>query len=211
MSKEQTNFLADTFEPESFIFSKPKKYKNDEIMVSKIKNKYNEMVVIQFPKMTLSSDYNKCMDVEFINQLGYNKKVITFLSNLDDFIIKYINSHSIDWFGKEIPLENVKEMYTSPSVINSPSLSFNIKTGSEIINKQNETLDNSELVKGAIVECISHLKYIVFTKDKCFLRWEVCTAKIHKKITKVPNFGFIEDPADISDDELSDEETITFF
>lgn len=206
MSNEQTNFLADTFEPESFIFSKPKKYKNEEIMVCKIKNKYNEMVVVQFPKMTLVNDYNKSLECEFMNEHGYNKKVSTFLSKLDDFIIKYINSHSSDWFGKEIPLENVEQMYT---IVNN--LSFNIKPSSEIINKQNEIIDSSELVKGAIVECISHLKYIVFTKDKCFLRWEVCTAKIHKKITKVQNFGFIEDPADISDDDLSDEETITFF
>ena len=58
MSTEHTNFLADTFDLDSFIFSKPKKYKNSEVMVCKIKNKNNEPVLVQFPKMILN-EYSK--------------------------------------------------------------------------------------------------------------------------------------------------------
>ena len=56
------------------------------------------------------------------------------------------------------------------------------------------------------------MKYIVFTKDSCFVNWEICTAKLHKKIERVPKFGFIEDPTDTNNSENeSEEENITTF
>ena len=215
MSTEHTNFLADTFDLDSFIFSKPKKYKNSEVMVCKIKNKNNEPVLVQFPKM-LVNEYSKFVELEFINETGYNKKVYNFLSKLDEFVIEYISTHSEEWFGKKIPLENITQMYTK--FIKAPKTSDNRctinfvfdKLKSQIIDKKNDSLEITELVKGVTLECISQMKYIVFTKDTCFVNWEICTSKLHKKIIKVPKFGFIEDPIDNSDNE-SDEEIFTFF
>jgi len=220
MAPEQTNFLADTFELDSFHFSKPKKYKNSEIMVCKIKNKNNEPVLVQFPKMTIVQDYrppgSRFVELEFINETGYNKKVYNFLSKIDEHVTEYVHTHSRDWFGKDIPLENLTQMYNK--FIKAPKTSdqnctINFvfdKTRSEVIDKKNEPLDISELNKGIHLECISQMKYIVFTKDTCFISWEICTARVHKKVVKVPRFGFIEDPADLSDDD-SEEESLTFF
>ena len=203
---EQTNFLADTFDPESFIFSTPKKYKTAEIMASRIKNKNKERVMVQFPKMTVASKLAKNIELEFITGNGYTKKVSSFLSRLDDFVINFIVSHSEEWFGKPIPIENINQMYKRTNV----TLKF-VLAKSEFINKQNEIVPRDEIVKGNTIECISYLKYIVFTKDTCFLHWEICTAKIHKLMKKVAKFGFIDDPDDESDDELSDEDEVTFF
>jgi hypothetical protein len=213
---EHTNFLADTYEPETFLFSKPKKLKNSEVMLCKIKNKHKDPVLVQFPKMTIS-EYNKYIELEFMNETGYSKKVYDFLSKIDDYVVQHISSVSEEWFGKSIPSENINLMYNrfikAPKTSeNKCTINFVFDTSkSQLINKKNELLDTSEIVKGTVLECISQMKYIVFTKDTCFVNWEICTAKVHKKITKVPKFGFIEDTTDLSDNESSDEETFTFF
>ena len=82
---------------------------------------------------------------------------------------------------------------------------------SQLIDKRENVLSTAEIIQGSVVECICLLKYLIFTKDSCFLHWEIDTAKLHKKIQRVPRFGFIEDLDDQSDNELSDEENITFF
>jgi hypothetical protein len=214
---ETTNFLSDTYDPESFIFSTPKKLKNADVMIGKIKNKDSDPILVQFPKM-LVTDYTKFVELEFINETGYNKKVFNFLSKLDDFIVKHIHDKSSGWFGKTIPLENVTHMYNK--FIKAPKTSDNKCTinfvfdtsKSELIDKKNEPLDTSEITKGVTLECISQMKYIVFTKDSCFVNWEICTAKLHKKIQRVPKFGFIEDPSDNNNSENeSEEENITTF
>jgi hypothetical protein len=156
----------------------------------------------------LSSDYGKTIELEFMNNNGYNNKVKEFLSKFDEFITNHMSNKSDEWFGKNIPVENILQMYKKTVCDNK--IRFIISKG-EIINRNNENLETTEIVKGVILECICQLKYIVFTKDSCFLHWEICTAKLHKKVSRVKKFGFIDDPNDQSDDELSDEESITFF
>jgi len=210
-NSKATDFLADTFDLDSFRISKPKKYRAD-LMVAKIKNKNKEPIIVQFPKMLLESDYEKFVELSFLSKTGYSKKVYDFLSNLDEKLINYITSHSEEWFGKQIPLTSVTQMYNKFIKVNENGnfINFVFDKKSELINKKNETLHISELVKGETVECISQLKYIVFTKENCFMTWEICTAKLHKKYSFVPKFGFIEDQLDESDDEIDDEK-FTFF
>jgi len=204
----QTNFLADAFEPGSFNFQKPKKYKNQEVMAGKIKNRNNENVIIQFPKMTVSQ-WDKLIELEFVNQTGYNKKVNTFLSQLDEFVIDYISRESEKWFGKNIPMENVKQMYTPCVKENKVKVVFD-KTNSHLTDSKSENpLDSSEIVENITLESICQLKYLIFTKDTCFLQWEICTARVHKKYQRVPLFGFIEDADDTMDSD--EEENITFW
>ena len=206
---QQTNFLADTFDPESFIFSKPKKYKNAEIMGSKIKNRNNDPVLVQFPRMNVLN-LSKTLELEFVNETGYNKKVISFLACLDSFTTNHIFTQSEKWFGKNIPMECVKQMYNVCVKENRLKFVFD-NSKSQLIDKKENILSTAEIIQGSVVECICLLKYLIFTKDSCFLHWEIDTAKLHKKIQRVPRFGFIEDLDDQSDNELSDEENITFF
>ena len=81
---------------------------------------------------------------------------------------------------------------------------------SVVLDKRNEQLELSDIKVGDSVECISQLKYLIFSKDTCFVNWEICTTKVYKKVSKVPKFGFIEDPNDHSTKE-NDLEDITFF
>jgi hypothetical protein len=204
----ENNFLIETFEPDSFCFSKPKQHKTAQIKIVKIKNKIKEPVFIQFPKMKAVSDYTNCMEIEFTSESGYSKRVITFMERLDAFIVEHIVGKSMDWFGKSIPRENIDSMYRHSVNDKRIKIVFE-KSRSHLINKQNEQITFDEIVKENVIEAICMLKYIVFTKDTCFLHWEVGKAKLYKKIQQKEHFAFIEDPEDESEDEF--QESITFF
>jgi len=181
----------DGFDFDSLKIYKPKKCK--ETMVCKIKNNNKDPVIVQFPKMVLVSEPSKNIELGFTERNGYTSKVMDFLESFDKFLIGYISKNSEKWFGKNIPIENIESMYN--------------KTGSTIhFSNYSEFIDKS-IAKGIIVECISQLKYLVFTKDSCFINWEMCTART--KVNRVRKFGFIEDPEDNSDSEI--DENITFF
>jgi hypothetical protein len=194
--------LAQNYNPETFVFSSPKK--QNELMVCKMK----KPILLQFPKMkVLSEEITKSVELEFTSETGYSSKVLAFLERLHSFIIGYVHEHSQKWFGKDIPLENIKQMYKI-------STTFVLSSKSEIMNSRGEVLEPCEIVKGNVLECISKLSCIVFTKDTFYIYWELCTAKLHKKIERVPKFGFIEDPEDLEEiDNFSEneEEPITFF
>jgi hypothetical protein len=196
----EEELLVNTDDLNSIRFSKPKKCQGT-LMVSKIK-KSSEPYLIQFPKMAVLQ-FNETVpgnpysiQFEFVNQSGYTKKMISFLSKFDTFVKERIFQHSEEWFGKTIPLENLNDMYQP-----NTTLKFTID------KKTETTFDISELVKGSLVECICQMKYLIFTKESCFIHWEICTARLHKKVERVRKFGFIEDPADESDSE----EIVTFF
>ena len=225
------HFLVDNYNLENIIFSTPKKY--NEYYVSKIKyrstgdEEQSDDLVIQFPKMTLTDDSEENgISVEFINTKGYNKEIYNFLSILDTFITEQVSKKSEEWFGKQIPLKSIKKMYNS--FIKAPKSSESrctLNFGFKFNKTENKTLfldrkDNeiniSQFKQNEIVECIAQFKYIFFSKDTCFPVWELISSKIHKKIQKVPKFGFVDDPDDKvvkveSDDEESEEIKLNSF
>jgi hypothetical protein len=205
----EPNFLVEDFNAGSFTFSKPKRHKNGELMTCKIKNTSKEPVYIQFPKMNACSDFANCMEFSFPGATGYSKKVIAFLESLDKFILDLVSSRSQLWFDKTITPEQLHTMYKHSNIENKIKVVFD-KTNSSIVDKKNEVAGFEEILKETSVQLICLLKYIVFTKDTCFLQWEVCKAKIYKKTQKVEHFSFIEDPDDESDDD-DFQENLTFF
>jgi len=215
------NYLIESYNLNNIIFTKPKKY--TDYLVSKVK--YNnesgdlepQELVVQFPKMIISDQPSeKNIELEFTNSKGYNKEMYNFLRNLDQFIIKKVQSSSEDWFEKEIPIESVKKMYNSfikaPRTTDSKSninFSFKINKGKVttlFFDRKGNEIEYSQFKKDEIVECIAHFKYIFFSKDTCFPVWELVSSKLHKKIEKVPKFGFIDDPEDRPKVESDDEQ-----
>jgi hypothetical protein len=195
---------------DSLIFTKPKKH--GDFLVCKIKYPESEGFKLQFPKMKIVSESpNKFIELEFTSDAGYNKKIYNYLSKLDDFVIKYVTDNSEEWFGKKIPQENIHQMYNkfikAPKTSESKcTLNFCLSKTSDIIDKKNESLETSDLKKDSVIECIAQMKYVVFSKDTCFVNWEICTAKVYKKILRVPKYGFIEDPDDCTLEKSDDEE-----
>ena len=206
------SYLIDTLNVDLFTFSKPQKYKDTNLMICKIKNDSKD-VLLQFPKMKVTAVDEKSIELEFMNEKGYNKKMFNVLSSIDQTVISHITQNSQEWFGKEIPEQFIGQMYNK--FIKSPrssehkcTVNFVISKNSEIMDKHNEPASVS---KGNTLECISQMKYLIFSKDSCYITWELCTAKCTQRVTRVPKFGFIEDPFDITEDPDPEPELITFF
>ena len=75
------NYLIEGYNLDLFSFTVPKKYNNS--MICKIKNDSND-VLIQFPKMNVTTEENNVVELEFKNEKGYNKKIYDFLAKLDN-------------------------------------------------------------------------------------------------------------------------------
>ena len=177
------NYLIDNYSLDSLHFSKPKKH--SEYYYSKIKYSLDKDLVnfnIQLPIMGITNINDKNVSLEFINNniSEYSKKCYNFLTNLEGIIIDNIYLNVTEWFGKEIPKESVKKMYNS--FLKAPKNSESNVGMTININKSK----------------ICHLKYLVFSKDTVFLVWELLSCKVYKKINKVKQYGFIEDPEDYS-------------
>ena len=215
------DFLVNSYSLENIIFTKPKKYNN--YLICKIKYPHeDDTLLVQFPKMNVSTVTEKSVELEFVNNKGYNAEVYDFLAKLDTHIIEYISSHSEEWFGKVIPIENVRQMYNK--FIKAPknaekkcTINFDFKTRggkikSKFIDNHENELEVSELVKDNGLECISQFKYIVFSRDTCFTSWELVTAKYHlPKMERVKGYAFIEDPHDTNEMDSDDENLMTFY
>jgi hypothetical protein len=216
---------------EEIKFSKPKKHGEHLICKVKYPNESGEFgdFIIQLPKMKVDNDFlqsdkeiSKNVTLEFLkNKSKYNKEIYDFLSNLDLCIINFIHKNSLEWFGKEIPVESLNKMYNkfikAPKDSNSNcTMNFSLKKNNLVLidNRKNE-LELSSIKKDSLVECITQLKYIIFSKDTCFTLWELCNIKMYKKINKVPKFGFIDDsPENVdhdSDLELEVDDDYSFF
>jgi hypothetical protein len=206
---------------DSFIFTKPKKH--GDYLVCKVKYSSGESevpVTVQFPKMKIVNTPSlKNIELEFKGSAGYTKIVYNFLSDIDSYISKYIASKSLEWFEKEIPEDSINKMYNR--FIKSPknhengctvNLGFKSKKGellSELVDRKGNSITFDEITSPNMLECIAEMKYIIFSKDTCFVQWEICSCKLYKKILKVPRYAFVDDPDDIeipkeciSDDEL---------
>ena len=78
-------------------------------------------------------------------------------------------------------------------------MNFTIKPTTYIKDNKNNELVLSDITNNDNIECITQLKYILFSKDTCFTIWELCSIKIikiAKRVHRVPQFGFIEYPED---------------
>jgi len=215
------NLLINSYNLDSIVFTQPKKY--TDYLVSKVKYNSNsepQDFVVQFPKMMISDDpTEKSIELEFSNSKGYNKEMYNFLRKLDQFIIKKVQLSSQEWFEKEIPIESLKKMYNSfikaPQTTESKStINISIKKTKTLTSlfydRKGNEIDYSQFKRNEIVECIAQFKYIFFSKDTCFPVWELISSKLHKKIEKVPKFGFVDDPDDRQKVESDDEELEDF-
>ena len=210
-----TDYLVKNYSLDKLQLSKPKKH--SEYLVCKVKYS-DDSFFIQFPKMKVSEINEKGIQLEFLNNnYKYNRESYNFLSDLDFYLSNYIFEKSEDWFGKKIPLENIKNMYNKfikapKSTENQSTMNFTIKKNCTFIDSRKNEIEISEIKENTLIECISQLKYIMFSKDNCFAVWELQSGKIHKIVDKVKEYGFIN--VEESDSESDSEEIskiINFF
>ena len=205
-----SDYLVKNYSLNQLEFSKLKKH--SDYLVCKIKYA-GEPFFIQFPKMKVSSINQKELQLEFLNNsTKYNKESYNFLSELDSYISEHIYEKSEEWFGKKIPLENIKNMYNKfikapKSTDNKSTMNFIVKKDSVYMDTRKNEIEYSEIKESENIECIAQMKYIMFSKDNCFTVWEVHSGKVHRTVDKVPAYGFLNVDSDSQED--SDEENIS--
>ena len=207
------NYLVNNYSIDKLQISKPKKH-SDEYLICKIKYpESSDDFFIQFPKMKLVQLSPKGIELEFLpKETKYTKECYNFLSDMDKYISEYICTKSEEWFSKKIPMENIKNMYNSfikapKSTEHQSTINFSIKKDTTFIDKRNNELELTDISPDAEIECISQLKYILFSKDNCFTIWDLHSAKVHKKIDRVPANGFIA----VEESDSDSEEVFNFF
>jgi hypothetical protein len=202
------NYLFENYSLDLIEFSTPKKH--SDYFVSKIKYSKDNLY-IQFPMMQIISFSEKDINIEFnkTNVNTYSSRCYDFLSKLDQFIVDKISSNVVEWFGKDIPIEVLKKMYnsflkapkTSESYVN---MLISITKNSKFYDSKNREISLEDIKKGMYTESICQLKYLMFSKDTSFVVWELLSSKNYKKVNKVKQYGFIDDPDDSTPDLFDD-------
>jgi hypothetical protein len=208
------NYLFENYLIDSIKIAKPKKY--DEYYISKIKYSLPESkdlvnFNLQLPLMVIKDITTKEISLEFTKNNNYSNGCYDFLCKIEDYILKSIQGKCKDWFNKEIPVDVIKNMYNNflkAPQTNTSNVFINVMVSknSKFYNSRNKELGIEDLKSGINTECICQLKYLMFSKDTSYVVWELITSKSYKKVNKVKQYGFIEDPEDYFDIDQQEDE-----
>ena len=203
-------------------YDKPEK--NGSFYYSPINYK-NEPFHIQSPKMKCSSNIlesitngNNNLDCEPINN---DFSFYDFFLNLEDRNIKETFKKNKDWFGKEIPLQLIDDMYkrtTKPVKKDSkPSFSFKIpviknKVQCQIYDQKRICLDASKLEKDCEIIFILHIKGLKFLKHHYYCDCYISQIKVltnEEKYNIMQEYAIQEEEIVKEDFDILDEEVIS--
>jgi len=204
-------------------YNKPEK--NGSFYYSQINYK-NEPFHIQSPKMKCTSNIlesigkgNNSLECEPVNN---DFSFYDFFLNLEDRNVKETFKQNKDWFGKDIPLELIDDMYKrtiKPVKKNSkPSYSFKIpviknKVQCQIYDQNKMCLDVSKLELDAEIVFILHIKGLKFLKNHYYCDCYLSQIKVlasDDKYNIINQYAFEEDNEIVEGDhDILDEEVIS--
>ena len=210
---EVLSFNNINLDNETLSFSKPEKVRN--IYYSKILNN-DKPLFIQTNKLEILSNTKELNDkdpsIEF-KISNQNLDFYDFLNKLDSKLILKTFHNSKDWFGKEIPLETIDDMYKrllKPIQKNKmPNIRFklpqvNNKILTKIYNQNKKFLDIKEVNNNIDAILILHIRGIKFMKQHY-----ICDIYISQmKIFEVNNNYMISNDCLINNENESDEDII---
>jgi len=194
-------------------YGKPEK--NGSFYYSPI-NYRNEPFHIQSPKMKCTDNILKSiekgnynLDCETINN---DFSFYDFFLNLEDRNVKETFKQNKDWFGKEIPLQLIDDMYkriSKPVKKNSkPHFSFKLptiknKVQCQIYDQKKICLDISKLEQDTNIVFILHIKGLKFLKHHYYLDCYISQIKVF--LSNEEKYNIISEYV-IEDDELVEED-----
>ena len=215
----------DTIDVEKFNFTKPGKYNNSYFgAMSYGDNK--EPIYIQTPKLRCKINVKDILE----NKQPYLEVIVPkhkldfydLFINIDDKHIKKTFISSEEWFGKELPLEAIDEMYkpiTKGFKKNTePSIKFKLpiiknKIHCTVYNQQKNSIDISEIKENDELILILHLKGLKVLKQYYLCDCYISQIKLFQekdlKYNIIDEYSIIDDDIDDLDDlEIFDEELI---
>jgi len=183
----------------NIIFKTPKIIKNKKIIFLKYKNKKNSNFVIQLSNLV----NNYIIDSNEIEFEIKNNKVIDFLNNLDNFIIKQTKTNLNEWFNHIDDLSSIDyqriingDNIIKLKILNNDSFKTKVTLNDEEIDDFNE-IDENVSAK-TIVEV-----YAIWIKNNSFgLLLRTIKIGIYQTIY---NYKFLDDDNDKDDEENDDD------
>ena len=215
----------DTIDVEKFNFTKPEKFNNSYFGAMSYGDN-NEPIYIQTPKLRCNVSIkdiaeNKQPYLEVI--IPKNKmEFYDLLTKIDDKHIKKTFTSSEEWFGKELPLEAIDDMYKpitkSFKKDSEPKVKFKLpiiknKIHCTVYNQQKNSIDISEIKENDEVILILHLKGLKVLKQFYLCDCYISQIKLFQdkdlKYNIIDEYSIIDDGIDNEDDlEIFDEELI---
>jgi hypothetical protein len=180
-------------------------YKHDEIDVTKINylkpekqgviyyspiSYKNEPFYLQIPKMICKKGRGEVLkknlniDMENINT---DFSFYDFLLNFDELNINETHKNNKEWFGKDIPLELIDNMYKRSckpvKKDNNPTFSFRVpiikdKVQCQIYDQKKTCIEFSRLDEGMEMICILHIKGLKFLRQHYYCDCYITQIKV---------------------------------
>ncbi len=197
---------------DNLIFDKPEKMGSSYFSSISYDDK---PLYIQTERIKCNIDYSDLVDKKNPHldvQIPLNKlNVYDFFINLDDKNIKNTFNSSKEWFGKDIPLDAIEDMYkriTRPIKKNSvPELKFKLplvknNIQCSIYNQNKSYININELKKGLDVILILHIRGLKILKQYYFCDLYVSQIKLFTP--RDNKYNILEDYSIIEKDEVVD-------
>ena len=214
----------DTIDVEKFNFTKPEKFNNSYFGAMSYGDN-SEPIYIQTPKLKCKVNVKDIAE----NKQPYLEVIVPknkmdfydLLTKIDDKHIKKTFTSSEEWFGKELPLEAIDDMYkpiTKSFKKNSePTVKFKLpliknKIQCTVYNKQKNSIDISEIKENDEVILIIHLKGLKVLKQFYLCDCYISQIKLFQdkdlKYNIIDEYSIIDDGNDEDDLDIFDEELI---
>ena len=212
-------FKHTTLKLDDLTYTKPEKQGNH--YYSQIYHGDNKPVYIQTPLLGCGISGSNLNSKNSLLQLkidGDDFGIYDFFLKLDDHNVDQTFSMSKEWFGKELPVNVIDDMYrrgTKPFEKGSnPSLDFKIpftKDKCECIcfNKEKQSVEIADIAEDSELVCIVHIKGLKFLKKEYYCDCYITQIKVNEVRVNKSFFDecLIEDEVvkDSKEDEKEDE------
>ena len=165
----------------------------------------NEPFYLQTPKMICKNNLSELIEKRTnleIEPLNMDFSFYDCLVNLDDKNIKETFKNNNNWFGKEIPLEQISDMYKRTSIPikknSKPKYSFKVpivkdKIHCQLYDQKKNCLEIDKVVKDTEISLILHIKGLKFLKNNYYCDIYISQIKVYSENNKyniLDNYAF---------------------
>lgn len=211
----------DSIDISNFNYTKPTKFNNSYFGPMSY-DKNTEPIYIQTPKLRCKTVIKEIME----NKTPYLEVTIPknrldfydLFLNIDDKNVKITYERSNEWFGKELPIEAIEEMYkpfTKGFKKNTePTLKFKIpvvkgKVQCSVYNQQRNFIDISDIKENDELILILHLKGLKVLKQHYLCDCYISQIKLFQE--KDLKFNILDQYSIIDDNENDEQDDLDIF
>ena len=214
----QKVFNFNEIELKHFTYEKPQK--KGQSYFSNLSYKKHTPIHLITPKLTclssisdIISNKSSTIDVELISK---DRAFYDFFTNLDIKNVKTTFENSEQWFGKEIPIELIDDMYKRTNkpikTEEKPKLSFKLPFYKDqlqcpIYNQTNDLINADNIEPNVEISLCLHIKGLKILRSTYYCDMYVSQIKIFQKQNKFNLFKeciFSNDPSEINYEEEND-------